>query len=178
MWPPGSVAARRRWIRRIPRTRRASTATLRRRSAHSATTTTTASTTATTSLPQLVLLSLSDSFASMWPTLADECGLTLHAIEAAAGFDRQTSAVGVVAAGGAEEMLESALRDTAGATGTIDIAAVGALPDHRLASSVVRAGAATYFALPEDVDALRSWLRDRADALRSRIKRSAFVASE
>ena len=114
----------------------------------------------------------------MWPTLASECGLTLHVIETAAGFDRQTSAVGLVVAGGAEELLESALRDTAGAAGTIDIAAVGALPDHRLAASVVRAGAASYFALPEDLELLRSWLRERAEALRSRTKRSAFVAGE
>ena len=140
--------------------------------------TTMASTTAGTNLAQLVLLSLSDSFAAMWPTLAHECGLALHVIETAAGFDRQTSAVGLVVAGGAEETLESALRDTAGATGTIDIAAVGALPDHRLAAGVVRAGAASYFALPQDVELLRSWVRERADGLRSRTKRSEFGATE
>ena len=114
----------------------------------------------------------------MWPTLADDCGLTLQTVDAAAGFDRQTNSVGLVAAGGVEEKLETTIRSTAAMSGTIDIAAVGALPDHRLASAVVRAGAASYFALPDDRDLIRSWLRERADTLRARSNRSDFVATE
>jgi DNA-binding NtrC family response regulator len=128
---------------------------------------------------KLVVLSLSDSFSSMWPTLADQCGLAYAPIEVAAGFDRLTGAVGVVSAGGTEEELESTLRQTAsGQGGAIEIAAVGARADHRLAAALVRAGAATYFALPEDMELLGSWLRERAEALRADTKRLEFVATE
>jgi DNA-binding NtrC family response regulator len=130
-------------------------------------------------LNRLVVLSLSDSFSSMWPTLAEQVGLAYTPIEAPAGFDRLTGAVGVIAGGGAEEELEAALRQTAGRDGgAIEIAAVGARADHRLAASLVRAGAATYFALPEDMRVLNSWLRDRAEALRADGRRLEFAASE
>ncbi|HKW46166.1 MAG TPA: sigma-54 dependent transcriptional regulator [Gemmatimonadaceae bacterium] len=115
----------------------------------------------------------------MWPTLADQCGLAYVPIEAAAGFDRLTGAVGVMSAGGMEEELETTLRQTAsGQGGAIEIAAVGARADHRLAVALVRAGATTYFALPEDMALLSSWLRERAEALRADTKRLEFVASE
>jgi DNA-binding NtrC family response regulator len=130
-------------------------------------------------LNKLVVLSLSDSFSSMWPSLADQIGLAYTSIEAPAGFDRLTSAIGVVSAGGAEEELEAALRQTAGrAAGAIEIAAVGARADHRLAASLVRAGATTYFALPEDMALLSSWLRDRAEAIRADTRRLEFAAGE
>lgn len=115
----------------------------------------------------------------MWQPLADQCGLAYVPLEAAAAFDRLTGAVGVIAAGGDEEAIEPALRQTAGRQGgAIEIAAVGVRPDHRLASTLVRAGAATYFALPEDVPLLTSWIRERADALRLDMRRLEFAASE
>jgi DNA-binding NtrC family response regulator len=115
----------------------------------------------------------------MWSSLADQVGLAYTPIEAPAGFDRLTGSVGVISAGGAEEELEAALRQTAGRDGgAIEIAAVGARPDHRLAAALVRAGASTYFALPEDLALMGSWLRDRAEALRSDVRRLEFAASE
>jgi two-component system response regulator HydG len=115
----------------------------------------------------------------MWPTLADQTGLAYTPIEAPGGFDRLTGAVGIISGGGAEEDLEEALRQTAGGDhGAIDIASVGARADHHLASALVRAGAATYFALPEDVSLLGSWLRDRAGALRADARRLEFAAGE
>ena len=78
-----------------------------------------------------------------------------------------------------EEELESALRQTAsGQRGAIEIAAVGARADHHLAVTLVRAGAATYFSLPEDVSLLGSWLRERAEALRADTRRLEFAATE
>ena len=128
---------------------------------------------------KLVVLSLTESFSAMWSSVADQCGLAYTPIEAPAGFDRLTGAVGVVSAGGAEDDLESALRQTAsGERGAIEIAAVGARADHRLAVTLVRAGAASYFALPEDVALLSSWLRERAEALRAETRRLDFVAAE
>ena len=130
-------------------------------------------------MPKLVVLPLSDSFSAMWPTLADQCGLTYVPIEGPGAFDRLTDAVGVVSGGGAEAEIESALRQTAGRQpGAIELAAVGARPDHRLAAALVRAGASTYFSLPEDTSLLTSWLRERADALRTEIRRLEFAATE
>ena len=50
----------------------------------------------------------------------------------------------------------------------VPVAAVGALPDHRLAVRLVQAGATEYFVLPQDYELLRSWLRDHATRLQSR----------
>ena len=115
----------------------------------------------------------------MWSTLADQTGLAYTPIDAPAGFDRLTGAVGVISGGGVEEKLESAFQQTSGrGTGAVEIAAVGARPDHHLASALVRAGASTYFSLPEDTSLLGSWLRDRAEALKTDIRRLEFAATE
>ncbi|HEX6536797.1 MAG TPA: sigma-54 dependent transcriptional regulator [Gemmatimonadaceae bacterium] len=127
-------------------------------------------------MPTLTLLALTDSFAAMWPALATECGLTLVAAEGPGAFERLSGGVGVIAAGGDEPELETMFRRIAPAGA--DVAAVGALPDHRLAVGVIRAGASEYFALPNDLEQLRSWLRERADRLRSAASRSAFAARE
>ena len=124
----------------------------------------------------LSVLALSDSFLTMWPTLASESGLELVVAEEPSALERRTDAVGVISAGGAEPRLEEALRQAG--NGGIEIAAVGALPDHRLAAAVVRAGAADYFALPGDQDALRAWVRERAERLRARVRLTEFAAAE
>jgi len=125
------------------------------------------------SMPTLAVLRLSDSFAALWPTLAAECELDLALLDDASDFGGVHDGVCVIAAGGAEAGLAEALRKTAG-----NAAAIGALADHRLAFLVARAGAAAYFAFPDDYDLFRAWLRDRADRLRSRSGRNDFVATE
>jgi DNA-binding NtrC family response regulator len=127
-------------------------------------------------VPYLSVLALSDSFLTMWPTLASESGLELVVADEPSALERRTDAVGVISAGGAEPRLEEALRQAG--NGGIEIAAVGALPDHRLAAAMVRAGAADYFALPGDQDALRSWVRERAERLRARVRLTEFAAAE
>ena len=115
----------------------------------------------------------------MWPKLADQHGLAYVELETPAGFDRLTAAIGVISGGGVEQELESALRQSGGAErGALEIAAVGARADHRLASALVRASAATYFALPEDLSLLGSWLHDRAEALRAETQRLEFAVVE
>jgi len=115
----------------------------------------------------------------MWSTLAEQTGLTYAPIDAPAGFDRLTGAVGVISAGGVEEELEPAFQQTTGrGNGAVEIAAVGARPDHHLASALVRAGASTYFALPEDARLLGSWLRERAESLKADVRRLEFAAAE
>ena len=127
-------------------------------------------------VPTLTLLSLSDSFIAMWPDLASECGLTLVTVVEPAAFDRLSGSVGVIAAGGAEEQLDATLRKVAPASA--EVAAVGAIASHRLAVSLMRAGASEYFALPQDYELLRSWLKERAERLQTLARRSQFAARE
>ena len=112
----------------------------------------------------------------MWASLAEACGLALVAAASPAELHRLHDAVGIVAAGGAEERLEPVFREMAPSGG--DVAAVGALASHHLAAAVVRAGAAELFALPQDAALLRSWLAERAERLRGAQSRDAFVARE
>jgi len=127
------------------------------------------------SVPTLTLLALSDSFSEVWPALAAECGLDLVTVTDPAALEGSVGSIGVVAAGGAEETLEGVLRRSAA---SIEVAAIGALADHRLAVAAVRAGAADYFALPGDYELLRSWLRERAERLQLRQRRRAFAEGE
>ena len=71
-------------------------------------------------MPYLSVLALSDSFLTMWPTLASESGLELVVAEEPSALERRTDAVGVISAGGAEPRLEEALRQAG--NGGIEIA--------------------------------------------------------
>ena len=127
-------------------------------------------------MPTLTVLALSDSFSTLWPALATECGLGLSTVEDAAALDRASGTVVLISGAGAEDRLVETVRRAAG--GMVEIGAVGSIESHRLAAETVRAGAADYFALPGDHDLLRSWLRERAEALRTRLRRSEFAAGE
>jgi len=102
-----------------------------------------------------VVVRLSDSFAEFWPLVAAEVGAQLVDVPAASPEPQpaETAAI-VVAAGGCEHDLADFLRRF-GAPPGIPILAVGASTGHRQAAHAVAAGAADYFALPEDRDALR-----------------------
>src|SRR5687768_9428055 len=112
----------------------------------------------------------------MWASLAESCGLALVAARSPAELHHLRDAVGVVAAGGAEERLESVFLEMAPSGG--EVAAVGALANHHPAAAVVRAGAAELFALPQGAALLRSWLSERAGRLRSAQSRNALVGHE
>ena len=127
-------------------------------------------------MPKLIVLQLTDSFSTLWPTLASDLGLTLSTIADPAAFHGASDAVGLVSAGGAEEELENVFHQISGAD--VEVSAVGALADHHLASAAVRVGAAMYFALPGDQELVRSWLRERSEWLRARTSRSVFAAAE
>ncbi|HXG45208.1 MAG TPA: sigma-54 dependent transcriptional regulator [Gemmatimonadales bacterium] len=125
--------------------------------------------------PRLTVVPVSDSFAAVWPALAAECGLELSAAgESPAGEARP--GVTAVNAAGAEETLGSILAGLREQGDTI--AAVGALPDHRIALAAIRAGAAEYFALPQDYELLRRWLLERAQALRVELEGASFARRE
>ncbi|MEP6730239.1 MAG: sigma-54 dependent transcriptional regulator [bacterium] len=127
-------------------------------------------------MPSLVVLKLSDSFSAAWVELAEEYGLTLEIVVSPPEFDRHADAIGIVAAGGEEGQLEATLRQICPIK--MDVAAIGALANHRLAIAVVRAGASEFFALTDDYALLRSWVHDRADRLRMRAQREVFADGE
>ena len=128
------------------------------------------------SLPALTVLPLSDSFAALWPDVAADAGLELSVESDADSLGKARSGVVLIGAGGEEARIETVLRSIA--TRDVEIAVVGALASHRLAVSVMRAGGSEYFVLPADTELLRSWVRERADRLRSRVDRAAFAAAE
>ncbi|HEU5173471.1 MAG TPA: sigma-54 dependent transcriptional regulator [Gemmatimonadaceae bacterium] len=127
-------------------------------------------------MSRLSVLPITDSFSMQWPALASECGLELHLASEAVELTQHPGTVGIIAGAGAEAQIEPALEGVV--RGGVAIAAVGAEPDHRLAGALVAAGAAGYFALPGDYELLRTWVRERADALRSEAQASAFTATE
>ena len=124
----------------------------------------------------LALLPLSDSFREIWYSIATECGLSLESIAAEDTPDGRRTLV-VIAAGGVEDRLAAATRSLRERT-DLPLAAVGALTDHRLAAAVVRAGASDYFALPDDLEFLKSWILDGAERLRLRDQGRRFAEGE
>ncbi len=127
-------------------------------------------------LADLRILALTDSFHSEWANLASAHGLTLVYAAEAGSLEPRREAVTVVSAAGDETLLESALRQLP--RDVRFVAAVGAVPDHRLAAALVRAGADEYFALPQDLAHLTSWLRESTARLRADADASAFAESE
>jgi DNA-binding NtrC family response regulator len=123
--------------------------------------------------PRLTIIPVSDSFAAVWPDLAAECGLELVVSDAT-----PTAESGIVAvnAAGVEETIGGILDRLGSPRG--QVLAVGAVADYRIALSAVRAGASEYFALPQDYDLMREWLRQQAERLRTESASLTFNARE
>ena len=122
--------------------------------------------------PVLVVEALSESFASLWTDLAAEFELPLTVVEPGTREVDAERTILLISGGGAEPGLVDAARRTA-AQG-VTCAAIAADVDYRLAVNVLRAGADQIFVLPRDLDLLRSWLRERADAVLARSRQRAF----
>lgn len=127
-------------------------------------------------MPELRVLALTDSFSAEWPALAQANGLSFVLCEDAVAIEPRAGAITLVAAGGDEQLLDAALRRLS--EGNRLVAAVGANPDHRLVATLVRSGADEYFALPQDLSALRSWVEAAAIRLQSERDAAAFAAQE
>src|SRR6185295_5184609 len=125
------------------------------------------------SVPTLGVLQLSDAFERVWATLAEEAGLQLELLAAPVPSHLSRTIV-LLAAGGEERAAEQVVRQLEGQPTVV----VGADPSRRVAVELIRAGASEYFALPEDYELIRSWLREQADRLRLRDQRTAFADSE
>jgi DNA-binding NtrC family response regulator len=111
--------------------------------------------------PVIAVLSRSEAFSALWAELVTAAGgsLVIGVTEAElAPLDAATGVI--VAVGGVEteaaEMIETILELT-----RAPVVVVGAAEDHRIAAGIIRAGASDYFALPSDIDAVRSWIEER-----------------
>jgi DNA-binding NtrC family response regulator len=130
----------------------------------------------TVPVPTLALFALSDSFSELWPRLAAECGFDLVTLSDPRELTGGSAAAVLLAGGGVEGEMEAVVRRMAGSG--VEVVAVGALPNHRTAATIVRAGAAEYFALPPDVALLSSWLRERAERPKQQERRAQFAEAE
>ena len=127
-------------------------------------------------MTDLRVLALTDSFHAEWPALARAHGLTLATYDDPGALDPGSGSITLIVAGGAEQSLEGVLRRLP--TGNRFLAAAGAEASHRLAAAVVRAGADDYFALPADMDALRSWIADAGARIAQEREASSFAERE
>lgn len=129
-----------------------------------------------TSAISLDVLLLSASFETLWESLAGELGIPVRTVGTVGDFSAGVNTIRLIAAGGEEGAAESTLRSWN--MSDRDAIVVGAVPNHRVAVSLMRAGAAEYFALPGDVEALKSWLRDRVENSRRAQQASTFASGE
>ncbi len=125
--------------------------------------------------PLLQVLQHSEAFSAIWSDLAAAlgCGLDVLPPGEVPSPSRRPFAT-VMAVGGAESEAFPLLQDLRDR----DVAVVGAEPDHRLTSAMIRAGAGDYFALPGDLGALHAWLEERADDARARDRSKALADQE
>jgi two-component system response regulator HydG len=127
----------------------------------------------------LLIVRLTDSFSDFWPLLATELDVPLSEWRPAEGEPPPPGAALIlIAAGGSEPDLPSFLTQLT-VPSDIPIGAVGAAASHRVAAQAVAAGAADYFALPEDREALRDFAAaalTRRRAALARASRARFEA--
>jgi two-component system response regulator HydG len=120
---------------------------------------------------------LSDSFESVWPELAAAVGAEWWPLEDPCESAPASVVGAIVAAAGAEDRVAEAVRDLR-AAGYEAPAVVVARADHRRAVEWVRRGASEVFVLPDDLDRLRDWVRDRAAAAAAREARARWTEAD
>ena len=109
---------------------------------------------------KLVVVTASEAFSELWPSMAERLGLTLELTDEPQVAPGGRTAAILIACGGNEgdavDLLHAIHR-----SGVTDPIVVGAEPDHRLAVELMRRGAAAYYALPGDAERLESDLARR-----------------
>ncbi len=124
-------------------------------------------------IPRLTLVPVSDSFSSIWPGLAAESGFELVVADRASAPDGGIVAIN---AAGVEDTIGGILARFGPQAETV--LTVGALADYRVAIAALNAGAAEYFALPQDLGLLREWLQAQAERLRATSRSTIFATRE
>jgi transcriptional regulator with PAS, ATPase and Fis domain len=117
----------------------------------------------TVNLPPVAVLARTDSFQQVWATLADQVGASVRVAGSLAELAPLGGACALLLSLAGEEEAAAERIAEVRAAGASAVAVVGAATDHRVAIAAMEAGAANYFALPHDLEALREWLRDRVE---------------
>jgi two-component system response regulator HydG len=128
--------------------------------------------------PVLLVVPLTDSFGDFWPMVASDAGAILTEWRPADGQPPPPGATAVLVAGGGAELELPAFIRSLDIPSDLSIIAVGAAANHRVAAQVVAAGAAEYFALPDDRDALRETVAAAVTRRRQTLARGALARLE
>ena len=126
----------------------------------------------------LLVVRLSDSFSDFWPAPARDLGVPLVEWTAAEPGPPPAGAGVVLVAAGGQEADVATLLPRLAVPGGVPVIAVGSAASHRLAAQIVAAGAADYFALPEDRDGLRDALTAAVQRCRATLGRAALAQLE
>lgn len=126
--------------------------------------------------PTLAVVQLTDSFSGIWKDLIP--GSQVYALGTGVPPVEERFFAIVVSAGGGEEAAIETITTAASEHPGVPISLVGSTHDHRVALSAVRAGAAEYFALPAEHQALRSWIADRRAEATSLLRTDAFIEEQ
>jgi len=123
---------------------------------------------------RVAVVTLSESFQATLSGIVAELGGTLVQRSVESDVPADVAAT-LLLAGGAEPAAVDWLTEHDTAAPHLMIAA---LPDHRLATAAVRAGAKDYFALPDDLEALRRTLERVAREARGRVDAGRYAREE
>ena len=127
--------------------------------------------------PLLAVLQATESFSEVWAELADS-GLRLRQAETVPELAPLGEAAAVVVVVAGRELEAPELVAAARAAGARALAVVGSDPGHRAAVQALRAGADEYFALPGDVDAVWSWVREHVDRAEASARARTLAEAE
>jgi len=126
----------------------------------------------------LLVVRLSDSFGDFWPGLARDLRVSLTEWDPGAGeLPPPGAGVVLLAAGGREADLGDVIARVS-VPADVPVIAVGAAASHRVAAQAVAAGAADYFALPDDRDGLRDALAAAVERRRASLNRASLAHLE
>ncbi len=125
-------------------------------------------------IPIVEAVVISDSFHGSLADLVQEAGGRLSTRMAEGGAPSEIPAAVIVMAGGREGDALAQLPILGDAPWYF----IGSTVDHRIAAAAVRAGAADYLVLPEDIDVLRRSLERDIRSARATLDAAAFAAEE
>jgi DNA-binding NtrC family response regulator len=126
----------------------------------------------------LLVVRLSDSFSDFWPLLAREAGAPVVEWNPEADDPPPSGAAMVLVAAGGQELEVPTLLARLSVPRDIPVIVVGGTTSHRIAAQIVGAGAADYFALPDDRDGLRDALGAALQQRRAALNRAALADLE
>lgn len=113
--------------------------------------------------PDFAVLSLTDSFVELWPKLIPSVGAELRMARSAVELGPLDDLCGILisAAGAEDEAIR--LVEELHSKHPVKLAVTGVDTDYRMAMNFLHAGARRYYALPDDLGSLRSWVGESVE---------------